>query len=69
MRSCATQEHELEKHFDNQLIARAPRRSNTADTSRSRCPIRNTERAVGTMLGHEVTLRHGENGLPAGRST
>ncbi|MEO6201036.1 MAG: glutamate synthase subunit alpha, partial [Cryobacterium sp.] len=29
-------------------------------------PIRNTERAVGTMLGHEVTLRHGENGLPAG---
>jgi len=29
-------------------------------------PIRNTERAVGTMLGHEVTRRHGENGLPAG---
>jgi glutamate synthase (NADPH/NADH) large chain len=29
-------------------------------------PIRNTERAVGTMLGHEVTLRHGENGLPSG---
>jgi len=29
-------------------------------------PIRNTERAVGTMLGHEVTIRHGENGLPAG---
>lgn len=28
-------------------------------------PIRNTERAVGTMLGHEVTVRHGENGLPA----
>ncbi len=29
-------------------------------------PIRNTERAVGTMLGHEVTVRHGENGLPTG---
>ena len=27
-------------------------------------PIRNTERAVGTMLGHEVTRRHGERGLP-----
>jgi glutamate synthase (NADPH/NADH) large chain len=29
-------------------------------------PIRNTERAVGTMLGHEITVRHGEHGLPAG---
>ena len=29
-------------------------------------PIRNTERAVGTMLGHEVTKRHGEHGLPTG---
>src|SRR5690606_7023302 len=29
-------------------------------------PIRNTERAVGTMLGHEVTVRHGENGLAPG---
>ncbi|MBT5576678.1 MAG: glutamate synthase subunit alpha, partial [Microbacteriaceae bacterium] len=28
-------------------------------------PIRNTERAVGTMLGHEVTKTHGEHGLPA----
>jgi glutamate synthase (NADPH/NADH) large chain len=28
--------------------------------------IKNTERAVGTMLGNAVTLRHGENGLPAG---
>jgi glutamate synthase (NADPH/NADH) large chain len=26
--------------------------------------IRNTERAVGTMLGHHVTMRHGEQGLP-----
>jgi len=32
-------------------------------------PIRNTERAVGTMLGHRVTLAHGENGLPAGSIT
>ena len=26
-------------------------------------PIRNTERAVGTMLGHQVTTLHGEHGL------
>jgi glutamate synthase (NADPH) large chain len=29
-------------------------------------PIRNTDRAVGTMLGHEITARYGENGLPTG---
>ncbi|GAA0449816.1 glutamate synthase large subunit [Alkalibacillus silvisoli] len=27
-------------------------------------PIRNTDRTVGTELGHEVTKRHGEAGLP-----
>jgi len=27
-------------------------------------PIRNVNRTVGTMLGHEVTLRHGDDGLP-----
>jgi glutamate synthase (NADPH/NADH) large chain len=60
------QDHELEKHFDVELI----RLSETALASGQHVsielPIRNTERAVGTMLGHEVTLRHGENGLPTG---
>jgi glutamate synthase (NADPH/NADH) large chain len=60
------QEHELEKHFDNELIRRSQSVLEHGGTISIDLPIRNTERAVGTMLGHEVTLRHGENGLPTG---
>ncbi|MET1043723.1 MAG: glutamate synthase-related protein, partial [Microbacteriaceae bacterium] len=60
------QNHELEKHFDNQLIAKAASVIENGGRISIDLPIRNTERAVGTMLGHEVTKRHGEHGLPAG---
>ncbi|WP_104192762.1 glutamate synthase large subunit [Cryobacterium sp. Y82] len=60
------QEHELEKHFDNELIRRSQSVLEHGGTISIDLPIRNTERAVGTMLGNQVTLRHGENGLPAG---
>lgn len=60
------QEHELDKHFDNELIRRSANVLEHGGTVEIALPIRNTERAVGTMLGHEVTLRHGANGLPAG---
>lgn len=59
------QKHELEKHFDVELIKRSHNVLDHGGQVRIDLPIRNTERAVGTMLGHEVTLRHGENGLPA----
>ncbi len=60
------QEHELELHFDNELIRRSASVLEHGGRVEIDLPIRNTERAVGTMLGHEVTLRYGENGLPAG---
>jgi glutamate synthase (NADPH/NADH) large chain len=60
------QDHELEKHFDNQLIERSADVLARGGHVEIDLPIRNTERAVGTMLGHEVTVRHGENGLPTG---
>ncbi|TFD68668.1 glutamate synthase large subunit [Cryobacterium gelidum] len=60
------QEHELDKHFDNELIRRSQSVLEHGGKVSIDLPIRNTERAVGTMLGHQVTLRHGENGLPAG---
>jgi glutamate synthase (NADPH/NADH) large chain len=60
------QEHELDKHFDVELIKRSHNVLEHGGTVRIDLPIRNTERAVGTMLGHEVTRRHGENGLPSG---
>ncbi|TFD67912.1 glutamate synthase large subunit [Cryobacterium ruanii] len=60
------QEHELDKHFDNELIRRSQSVLEHGGKVSIDLPIRNTERAVGTMLGNQVTLRHGENGLPAG---
>ncbi|HEV7811800.1 MAG TPA: glutamate synthase large subunit [Leifsonia sp.] len=60
------QDHELDKHFDNQLIERSAEVLARGGHIEIDLPIRNTERAVGTMLGHEVTVRHGENGLPTG---
>ncbi len=60
------QDHELDEHFDNQLIAAARGVIADGGTLELELPIRNTERAVGTMLGHEVTKARGENGLPTG---
>ena len=60
------QEHELDEHFDIALIGRAQDVIAHGGTITFDLPIRNTERAVGTMLGHDVTLAHGENGLPSG---
>ncbi len=60
------QDHELDEHFDVELIQRTADVLEHGGSVALDLPIRNTERAVGTMLGHEVTLRHGEHGLPAG---
>jgi glutamate synthase (NADPH/NADH) large chain len=60
------QEHELEKHFDKRLIHEAVAALDHGEPVAITLPIRNTERAVGTMLGHEVTKRYGEQGLPDG---
>ena len=60
------QEHELDKHFDVELIRQSTGALQAREPVTITLPIRNTERAVGTMLGHEVTLRYGEGGLPTG---
>jgi len=60
------QDHELDKHFDVELIRRSENALEHGTPVVIDLPIKNTERAVGTMLGNAVTLRHGENGLPAG---
>ncbi|MGF9662857.1 glutamate synthase large subunit [Arthrobacter crystallopoietes] len=59
LRNMTGQNHELDKHFDNRLIAMS------AEALSGRAPVRisldvvNTDRSVGTMLGHEVTKRFG----------
>ena len=65
-RNVTKQKHDLDKHFDVTLIERSALALSEGKPVSITLPIRNTERAVGTMLGHEVTMRHGENGLPAG---
>jgi glutamate synthase (NADPH/NADH) large chain len=60
------QEHDLDKHFDVELIRQSVNALEHGEKVQITLPIRNTERAVGTMLGHEVTKRYGEHGLPTG---
>jgi glutamate synthase (NADPH/NADH) large chain len=59
------QDHEIDTHFDNELIRLSQPALVAGERVRIELDIRNTERAVGTMLGHEVTKAHGEHGLPA----
>ncbi len=63
-RHARNQDHELEDHFDVQLIERAQDVIAHGGQLTIDLPIRNTARAVGTMLGHHVTKAHGEHGLP-----
>ncbi|MEU3446716.1 glutamate synthase large subunit [Streptomyces thermolilacinus] len=63
------QDHGLEKALDNQLIELAADALGAATAEdarpvRAQLAIRNINRTVGTMLGHEVTKRFGGAGLP-----
>lgn len=58
------QDHGLEKALDVTLIQMSSDALERGEPVRIDVPVRNINRTVGTMLGHEVTLRHGEAGLP-----
>lgn len=60
------QNHNLESTLDyKQLLPLAqPVWDGTAKQVKAVLPVHNTNRSVGTMLGHEVTRRHGAEGLP-----
>ncbi|MGN9792827.1 glutamate synthase large subunit [Streptomyces sp. OZ13] len=65
----AEQDHGLEKALDNELIELAAEALNAATAEdaqpvRGQVAIRNINRTVGTMLGHEVTKKFGGAGLP-----
>jgi glutamate synthase (NADPH/NADH) large chain len=60
------QDHGLDKALDNELIALCADAIDTGTPVRAQLSIRNVNRTVGTMLGHEVTKRHGGAGLPDG---
>ncbi len=58
------QDHGLDQALDNELIAYARPALESGEPVLIDLPIRNVNRTVGTMLGHEVTKRYGGAGLP-----
>jgi glutamate synthase (NADPH/NADH) large chain len=64
LRSVTGQEHGLEKALDNTIIQLAEGAIAYGDPISLELPVRNINRTVGTMLGHEVTLKWGADGLP-----
>jgi glutamate synthase (NADPH/NADH) large chain len=65
-RNTTSQDHELEKHFDQQLIKLAETSLEDGLPVEIDLPVSNVNQAVGTMLGHELTKRFGHEGLPEG---
>ena len=64
-RHCVTgQDHGLDKALDNTLILLAEGALQSGTPVRLELPVRNVNRAVGTMLGSELTRRWGGDGLP-----
>ncbi len=63
-RRVRAQEHGLATALDHELIRRCADALERRTPVEIDLPIRNSQRAVGTMLGYEVTRRFGADGLP-----
>jgi glutamate synthase (NADPH/NADH) large chain len=63
-RRVQSQDHGLDKALDNELIAQAAPALERGEAVRFASAIRNVNRTAGTMLGAELTRRHGGEGLP-----
>jgi glutamate synthase (NADPH/NADH) large chain len=64
LRRTGAQDHGLEKALDHTLVDLAADALERGERVRLELPVRNVNRTVGTMLGHELTRRHGGDGLP-----
>ncbi|MEQ9460774.1 MAG: glutamate synthase large subunit [Phycisphaeraceae bacterium] len=64
VRKLIEQDHAIDNVLDRQLIAQAQPALINREPVETHLPVRNTDRAVGTMLSHEVSKAHGEIGLP-----
>src|SRR5689334_18511255 len=60
------QDHGLDKALDQQLIVMSREALDSGKPVRFSTTISNTNRTVGTMLGHELTKAYGGQGLPDG---
>ncbi|MDQ6686880.1 MAG: glutamate synthase large subunit [Actinomycetota bacterium] len=66
LRRTRAQDHGLDKALDHELVALAAPALERAEPVRAHLKIRNVNRTVGTILGHEVTKRYRGEGLPDG---
>jgi glutamate synthase (NADPH/NADH) large chain len=65
-RNTTGQDHGLDKALDNKLVEIAQDALENGEPVRAQLEIRNVNRTVGTILGHEVTKRYRAEGLPDG---
>ncbi len=63
VRCLKTQDHALERHIDRRIIEQAGAALERAERVRITETIKNTDRAVGTLLGSELSRKHGGEGL------
>jgi glutamate synthase (NADPH/NADH) large chain len=61
---CVPQDHGLDRALDNELVRLAAPALERGEAVEAAFEIRNVNRTVGTILGHEITRRTGEEGLP-----
>ncbi len=67
LRNTTVQDHGLDKALDvTDLVPLARAALERGEPVRAQVGIRNVNRTVGTILGHEVTKRYGGTGLPDG---
>jgi glutamate synthase (NADPH/NADH) large chain len=59
------QDHEIDKILDWQLLEMAVNSLGNGGTTTASFPIRNTDRATGTLLSNEITKKYKSAGLPA----
>ena len=63
-RNTGEQDHGLEHILDRTLIAESEAALAAGEVIRIATAVTNVDRSVGTMLGYELTRRHGGDGLP-----
>jgi glutamate synthase (NADPH/NADH) large chain len=64
LHNTSAQDHGLAAALDNQLISLSQAALKNKELVRIDLPVRNVNRTVGTMLGAEITRKHGGAGLP-----
>ncbi|HUY21062.1 MAG TPA: glutamate synthase large subunit [Acidimicrobiales bacterium] len=63
---CRVQDHGLDKALDHRFLEACRPAIEDGATVSVELPIANVDRTVGTLLGYEITSRHGAAGLPDG---